>query len=366
MSDLGPMTRRKFLRLSCTSVASLVLASGFATRGQSFQQIQEILPKDTKLGRICAGDEGAHFDLLARPYMDSAKVGTVYRDDVVQWLREVVATNLDRNRINQRWVETPNGFMYAPYVQPVQNQPNQALDTFPSFSKEAGMWVEVTVPFADFTVEGKAASPWLTEPPIPLKPRLYYSQVMWVDQIKKSESGQVLYRLKEKFGSYGDSFWAPAEAFRAITPEDIAPIHPDAVDKKVVVHIAYQTLSCFEGKEEVYFCRVSTGWGGATPLGIIPTWRKMVSTHMSGGTTGAGYDTPGIGWTNLFSSDGAAIHATFWHNDFGTARTHGCVNALPEDARWIFRWTTPAVEYNPGDVVIHGMNASTKIEILEV
>jgi hypothetical protein len=363
MSDMVLLTRRKFLKLSYTSAVSLVLASGFITREKTFQPVQETLPKDTKLGRICAGGEGAHFDLQARPYMDSAKVGTVYRDDVIEWLDEVVATNLDRNRLNQRWVETPNGFIYAPYVQPVQNKPNQALDNFPSYSNAAGMWVETTVPFVDFSVEGKVASPWLKDT---LKPRLYYSQIMWVDQIKKSESGQVLYRLIEKFGSYGDRFWAPAEAFRAMTPEDIAPIHPDAGDKKVVVHLAYQTLSCFEGKDEVYFCRVSTGWGGATPLGVIPTWRKMISTHMSGGTTGAGFDTPGIGWTNLFSSDGAAIHSTFWHNDFGLARTHGCVNALPDDAQWIFRWTSPAVEYNPGDVVIRGMNASTKIEILEV
>jgi lipoprotein-anchoring transpeptidase ErfK/SrfK len=92
----------------------------------------------------------------------------------------------------------------------------------------------------------------------------------------------------------------------------------------------------------------------------------MISTHMSGGTTGAGYDTPGIGWTVLFSSDGAAIHSTFWHNDFGLARTHGCVNAMPEDARWIFRWTVPDVPYNPGDVTIQGMNSSTKIVIKDV
>jgi lipoprotein-anchoring transpeptidase ErfK/SrfK len=86
---------------------------------------------------------------------------------------------------------------------------------------------------------------------------------------------------------------------------------------------------------------------------------------MSGGTTGAGFDTPGIGWTNLFSSDGAAIHSTFWHNDFGNKKSHGCVNALPEDAHWIFRWTSPAVNYNPGDVVVQGMNVSTRIHVVD-
>ena len=323
---------------------------------------QADFPKAEKLGRVCAGGEGAVFELKTRPDWDSQTSGKVLRDDVIVWQREVVASKLDRNRINQRWVETPKGYIYSAYVQPVKNLPNQPVLAFPSYSKEGGMWVECTVPYVDFTVEGKISSPWLQET---LKPRLYYSQVMWADQVRDEGGGHVRYRVREKYGSYGDVFWACADAFRIITPDDLAPIRPEVSNKTVRVNLTYQTLSCLEGKDEVYFCRVSTGWGGATPTGTIPTWRKMVSTHMSGGSTGAGYDTPGIGWTVLFSQDGAAIHSTFWHNDFGLARTHGCVNTLPEDAQWIFRWTQPAVSYDPGDITISGMNASTKIIVEE-
>jgi len=54
------------------------------------------------------------FDLKASPYIDSAKVGTIYRDDIFIWLREVVQNQLDPNRINQSWVETPKGlYLYA-------------------------------------------------------------------------------------------------------------------------------------------------------------------------------------------------------------------------------------------------------------
>jgi hypothetical protein len=361
-----PFDRRKFLRISLMGMGSLAFGAARGAKAAAPLSAVEwqTLPAEQKLGRVCAGFEGAHFDLLARPDYESRKVGVVYRDEVVVWLREVVASNLNLDWINQGWVETPNGYLYAPYVQPVRNLSNQALEAFPAYSQEAGMWVEVTVPSVDFQVEGKMSSPWLNPTWTPI-PRLYYSQIMWVDLIKKDEKGQVWYRLREKFGSYGDLFLAPAEAFKPITPEDIAPIHPDAEDKKVVVRLFYQTLSCFEGQQEVYFCRVSTGGGTSTPLGSIPTWRKMISTHMSGGTTGAGFDTPGIGWTNLFSSDGAAIHSTFWHNDFGNKKSHGCVNALPEDAHWIFRWTSPAVNYNPGDVVVQGMNVSTRIHVVD-
>jgi lipoprotein-anchoring transpeptidase ErfK/SrfK len=286
--------------------------------------------------------------------------------------KEVVTTKINSNVINQRWIETDNGYIYSDSVQPVKNEPNQPVDAFPVYDDgTSGAWVEVTVPYVDFYVSNNPPlSPWLK---LVLRPRLYYSQIMWADQIKQSSSGQVLYRITEKYGTYGDIFWAPGEAFRLLTEDDIKPVRPEAQEKIVVVDLTYQTLSCMEGNDEVYFCRVSTGgkydaegnpvdkW--STDVGSHPISRKMISTHMSGGTTGAGYDTPGIGWTSLFSN-GQAIHSTFWHNGFGVARSHGCVNTSPEDAQWIFRWTVPDVTYESGDISISGMNSSTRVNVI--
>jgi hypothetical protein len=87
---------------------------------------------------------------------------------------------------------------------------------------------------------------------------------------------------------------------------------------------------------------------------------------MSGGTTGAPYDLPGIGWVSVFATGGVAIHATVWHNDFGTPKSHGCVNALPEDAKWIFRWGLPQIPYDPGmvDISLTG-DPSTIVQVIE-
>jgi hypothetical protein len=41
--------------------------------------------------------------------------------------------------------------------------------------------------------------------------------------------------------------------------------------------------------------------------------------------------------------------------------SHGCVNASPDDAKWIFRWTHPAVPFDTGDITIQGMDSSTKV-----
>jgi lipoprotein-anchoring transpeptidase ErfK/SrfK len=131
----------------------------------------------------------------------------------------------------------------------------------------------------------------------------------------------------------------------------MAPISPGVEDQRVRVNAAYQTLACYEGTTEDYYARIASGalwdaWGKrveayATPVGTFPIWHKLVSLHMSGGTTG--------GWVSLFVGSGLAVHATFWLNNWGEPMSNGCVNATPEDSQWVFRWTQPAVAYDPGE-----------------
>ena len=59
-------------------------------------------------------------------------------------------------------------------------------------------------------------------------------------------------------------------------------------------------------------------------------------------------------WNTFFTYDGVAIHGTYWHNDFGARRSHGCVNVPIEVAKFVYLWTEPvapyAVEYTQGDL----------------
>jgi hypothetical protein len=49
-----------------------------------------------------------------------------------------------------------------------------------------------------------------------------------------------------------------------------------------------------------------------------------------------------VPWVQYFS-EGVALHAAFWHDEFGRARSHGCVNLSPRDAQRIFALTEPAL-----------------------
>ncbi len=54
------------------------------------------------------------------------------------------------------------------------------------------------------------------------------------------------------------------------------------------------------------------------------------------------YELPGVSWVLYFTEHGHAFHGTFWHDNFGTPMSHGCVNMRTTEARWLFRWALPA------------------------
>ncbi len=43
---------------------------------------------------------------------------------------------------------------------------------------------------------------------------------------------------------------------------------------------------------------------------------------------------------------GYGIHGTYWHDNFGTPMSHGCVNLRNDDAKWFFEFSevgTPVI-----------------------
>jgi lipoprotein-anchoring transpeptidase ErfK/SrfK len=102
----------------------------------------------------------------------------------------------------------------------------------------------------------------------------------------------------------------------------------------------------------------------STPLGELNTHWKTISQHMAGGTARSGYDTPAVSWATYVHGDGVAIHAAFWHNDFGSPRSHGCINCRPEDAKWIFRWSTPYISLEQSEMRMTWPDHGTVVKVV--
>ncbi len=354
MNRYRQVSRRDFLKLAGLGLGSLALRPAPFNSALRLPQF----PQGDYLGRVAVTPNFYSTELKAQPDENAPVLRNVVQDEVLVWLRDVIGTNV-AGRSNKRWAQTPDGFIYAVDMQPVRNLPNTPLNAIPDGKK--GFWAEVTVPYVDLLLQGAAISPGVkydlqTNQPI----RLYYGQVVWIDQVGAGQDGTILYRVNEDTGhgyGYGDLFYAEGAAFHALTADDVAPINPhaDPASKKIVVNATpgQQTLSCFEGNTEVYFCRVSTGYGEtySTPTGDQSISWKIFSIHMAANTgSDSGYDTMAVPWPVFFNRpSGAAIHGTFWHNDFGVRRSHGCVNVSPEDAKWIWRWTSPPVSLDQSE-----------------
>lgn len=361
------LTRRDFIKLGFTGVGAVFLGGSKKVSGY----IPEF-PSGERLGRVF---ELATHDIKSRPDPDSSTIKTVYGDTIVTILREIIGRPLYSWAKNRLWYETPEGYIPATAVQPVKNLPNTPIKDLPLFGDKPGMWAEVSVPFVDIFLDGvEARSPRLKET---VNPRFYYSQVLWIDAVKEVSENEVLYHVAEKHGSYGDVFWADAKAFKVITPEDISPISPDVKNKYISIDLNHQTMSCYENDREILFARVSTGakfnsegqpvdkW--ATPPGDYHSVnRKYVSLHMAGGETKAsGYEEFAVSWTSIFASGGVAIHSTYWHNNYGEMLSHGCVNAEPDVAKFVYRWTLPETPYYDGKIEVQGFENGTNVKVKE-
>ncbi|MFQ5942352.1 MAG: L,D-transpeptidase family protein [Anaerolineales bacterium] len=334
------LSRREFLKLSGVSLAATALP-------------QIPFPQTDRLARITDPE----VPLYKRPQPDSPILGVRSFDELLEVGREVVGRGVYPH--NNVWLETPEGFIWSSAAQLVRDAPNTLLEEIP----QEGIWTELTIPYAD----GRTKA----DPSSPVRYRLYYGMVLNINDRVVGTDGQIWYRVHDENGVV---MFAPGEAFRAISPAELAPISPNVEDKVVVVNITRQEISALESGSEVYFARISSGYayypeGGNftsnTPIGKMWTWRKMVSRHMSGGDAVTGYDLPGVGWTVLFHGSGAALHSTYWHADFGAPRSRGCINLLPEDAKWLFRWTYPVIDYRPGDLTVQWPNPGTRV-IVEV
>lgn len=126
----------------------------------------------------------------------------------------------------------------------------------------------------------------------------------------------------------------------AVDPGAISP-RPAGVgdtERWIDVNLSTQTLVAYEGDTPVFNTLVSSGlpqW--PTVTGQYHTYAKYESQTMNGYLLGYDYFLPDVPYVMYFYED-YAIHGTYWHNNFGTPMSHGCVNVSTPDAGWLFNW----------------------------
>jgi hypothetical protein len=120
-------------------------------------------------------------------------------------------------------------------------------------------------------------------------------------------------------------------------------------DKWVGVRVTHGYLVAYEGDTPVFATAISPGADGALPsgrhvtkLGLHVVQVKSLSLDMSGFDKGKPWRVEEVPWVAVYKDD-YALHGTWWHNDFGRPKSHGCINMAPLDARFLFDWLDPAL-----------------------
>jgi len=169
-------SRRDFLKLTGASLGALAFRrfEGIYPSG-IFQS-----PEGERLGRVSVYPNYFSTAIKTEPHTGAATVRDLPEDSVVVWLREVVG---QAKSVSKRWVETPEGYVYAPDLQPARNLPNIPITSMSE--GKTGFWAEVTVPHVDLHLANPPArSGWYKDAlEHGFTPRLYYGQVIWIDQI---------------------------------------------------------------------------------------------------------------------------------------------------------------------------------------
>ncbi len=338
------LSRRDFLKLCGAGALGLFLPTA-----EDFAPLSLL---DGQQGRVTTPT----LTIYDAPSFQANKVNTYWRDIVLPITGVTISD--DEKAYNRVWYRIgEEGYAYSGNIQPVRTLLNEPQLEIPS----QGLLAEVSVPYTDAHEQPSRESP--------VAYRLYYESTHWVEEAVVEDNGEeVWYRLwDDKWKQY---YFAPAAHLRILAEEELSPLSPDVPNyrKSIEVRLSQQLVIAYEGTRPVFATRAATGARFSTgryytPLGSFMTYHKRPSRHMAAGDLASnGYDLPGVPWVLYITESGVSFHGTYWHNDFGRPRSHGCINLPTQAAKWLYRWTEPVVP--PGERYAYEYYG-TYVEIIE-
>lgn len=351
MDDLySGLSRRDFLKLSGLGLLGLILP------GRPLSFFSDVGPASVSepalQGRVATGTVWA-YDI---PSAKGKRLKLYWRDLIVDIDR--TAIDEDASVYNRIWYKLRDGsYLYSGSVQPVRTILNEPVTSLP----KEGALGEISVPFTDAYESPSVSSKVMY--------RLYYETTHWAVESVPGPDGSAWVRLlDDKFEQF---YFVPAKHVRILSRAELEPISPSVRprDKRIEVRLNVQLVLAYEAGRAVFATRAATGailqvGTYTTPIGRFETYHKRPSRHMAAGDiTASGFDLPGVPWVMYIKDNGISLHGTYWHNDFGRPRSHGCVNLSPSAAKWLYRWSLPSVP--PEKQFKYEYANATRVDVVE-
>jgi len=334
------ISRRDFIKLSGYGLMGMLLPN-LSTTLDMFDHLQ---------GRVIDRILWSHDE----PDRKSKRKKLYWHDLVLPITNTTVSE--DESAYNRVWYEVEgDGYIYSGSIQPVRTVLNE-----PQLVSLKGALGEVSVPFTDAHVEADPNSEVIY--------RLYHETVHWITASAVLPDGSIWYALHDD--KFEQQYFTPGKHIRLFLDGDLSPLSTDIPneEKRIEVRLDDQLVLAYERERLVFATRTATGGrlrSGTytTPTGDYITFHKRPTRHMAAGDlASSGFDLPGVPWVTYIKENGISFHGTYWHNDYGRPRSHGCINLTPQAAKWLYRWTTPVV---PMDKPLVYGYVGTRVDIKE-
>lgn len=335
MKPIDPL-RRKFIKWGTYAAGALTI-SPFSSHGDYL-----LKPRHFLVGK----KEGVSIHKFP-----SDKSMIMYQrafNDIINAYYDVVSE--DGPAYNPLWYRVWGGYVHSANLTEVKNQINPTESTV----RAGGQLAEITVPYTrSFQYSNFYGWSELY--------RLYYGSVHWIIDLVDGPDKEAWYKVRDELGD--TEFVVPCQDLRYIPDDELLPISPDVPEssKRIEISLYFQTLKAFEGENLVFEKKISSGLPTKvtqTPVGRFHIQNKMPSKHMGDGRLTSdifAYELVGVPWNCFFYMEsGVATHGTYWHNNFGSPMSKGCINMRIEEAKWLYRWTTPVASSENWEKIGYG------------
>jgi len=131
-------------------------------------------------------------------------------------------------------------------------------------------------------------------------------------------------------------------------PVKDTPFSSTTLLRKIDVNLSTETLTVTENGNVVDSWAISSGREGfSTHTGSFAVNWKLETQNMGNTdlTKAPFYYQPDVKWIMYFNGD-EALHGVYWHDNWGTPMSHGCVGMPEWRAEWLFDWSPQGTEVN--------------------
>ncbi len=135
---------------------------------------------------------------------------------------------------------------------------------------------------------------------------------------------------------------ADGDARFALTVAE-TPFDTTKTERRIEVNLSAQSVTLYENGQVYRNWSMSSGKSGwETHTGEFRIGWKTTMQDM-GCVDGYDYCTKDVPWVAYFNGD-EGFHGTYWHNNFGTPMSHGCINLTVNNAKELYDWAYKGTE----------------------